>query len=311
MDFSIIIAHCGPGLGLWATVTSCEADLAGSTHQYEYVIVSNGGPVSDETQIILRFLKDTGKLVHVHTDEVLTPPAARSLGVKAASGKILCFFDNHCLVSRRYFDRLVADMAKHNMSMLHSATRFFVGDIVHYHYRLQLKERFWGCTGTLPPSTALPYRIAAAGHGGFAVRRDVWDAVGGYGPDSLYKGYGGEEFSFDLKVWRMGFDNWIDPKLEHFHWAGNRPYSRHYTDDYYTNLLTSAFVIGGDKWLNAVYESFATKNPIRLNPERHMFDLLQTAHERGCEYSRELDSKAQFSLDDVLRTFDREQIAYQ
>jgi hypothetical protein len=41
-DFSIIIAHRGNTLGLWATIHSCEVELAGSDFDYEYIVVTNG-----------------------------------------------------------------------------------------------------------------------------------------------------------------------------------------------------------------------------------------------------------------------------
>ena len=44
MDLSIVIPHCGPYMGLWATILSCEEDLRTSRVQrsYEYIIISNG-----------------------------------------------------------------------------------------------------------------------------------------------------------------------------------------------------------------------------------------------------------------------------
>jgi hypothetical protein len=310
-DISIVIPHHGDTFGLWTTVNTCEAELSGSPHDYEYVIVTNGQKITQDLKLFTRFLSLTGRMIHIHTEERLTPPAARSRGVEASSGRLLFFFDNHCIPCRRYFDRAVADFAKYNMAQLHSGTKFFVGDMTHYHYKLLLEDRFWGCTGHLIPSESTPYKIAAAGHGGFAIRRDVWDAVGGYGPDSLYEDYGGEEFNLDLKLWRMGYDNWMDPKLVHDHWAGLRPYTRHYTDLYYVNFLTSAFVIGGEKWLNKVYESFAKNPHMRVGPKKPMFDLLQDAYKRGYDYAKELDAKCKYTLDEVLARFRTELVAYE
>lgn len=298
-------------MGLWATLTQCEAELATSPHDYEYVVVSNGEPVPNEVTLTLRNLIAQGRLVHIHSDEALTPPVARSRGVQASSGEYLCFLDNHCIVGSRYFDRTVAAMDRYNMAMLHSVTKFLPGDTEHYHYKLTLGMNFWGCTGGLPTHPVLPYQIAAGGHGGFAVRRSVWEAVGGYGPDDLLEGYGGEEFIFDLKLWRMGYDNWMDPKLIHQHWPGSRPYSRHYTDQYYVNLMVCALVIGSEKWLDKVYASFASGKHLRLAPKKHIFDLYETAYKRGISYAKELDSKCKYSLDEVLTKFRLEQIAHQ
>lgn len=296
-------------MGLWATLHSCEEELRLSDRSYEYVIVTNGGKLGADERQLIENVQMIGKVRHVHHDEALTPPVARQRGVEASSGSKLFFFDNHCLVARQYFDRACAYLDKDGVDMIHSTTVFNAGDGCHYHYKLRLAYNFWAEGTKCPQDSIRAYRIAAAGHGGFAIQRKVWDAVGGYGPNDLFVGYGGEEMVFDLKLWRYGFQVWLDPKMVHYHFAGNRGYSRHFTDEYYTNLMVSANVIGGEKWLYKVFDSFISKPHIRLGAKQHMWGLLEAAYNRSREYASVVDAASVKSLDDVLRYFRENQVA--
>jgi glycosyltransferase involved in cell wall biosynthesis len=308
MDLSIVIPHRGDTIGLWATIQSCEAELKKSHLTHEYVIVTNGEPQSVALQILLKATGTTADVVSVHSDVALTPPVARQRGASKASGDTLCFLDNHCLVSDGYFERAVLATYGQADELVHSSTVFYEGDGTHYHYRLKLDYNFWGETEKEPVSQE-PYPIAVAGHGGFVTGRKLWDKVGGYGPESLFDGYGGEEVMFDLKLARYGYTNVVDPKLIHYHYPGERSYSRHYTDGYYTNMMVSALVVGGEEWLYRVFDSFVTRPHIHLYPKEHMYALLQTAYKRGIEYSKEVDSKSSRSLNEVLADFRRLKVA--
>ena len=304
-DISIVIAHRGPLLGLWTVLHSCIEDLLHSPEiTYNFIVVSNGDPLDKPTESTLHLLGKDGKLLHhLHFDEALTPPAARQRGAAVADGDYLCFFDNHCLVARDFFRRVLYDFSRRDMDILHSTTKFTAGTHTEYHYRLKLAHNFWAESSPMPTNSALPYRIAAAGHGGFVVKRSTWEEVGGYGPESLFEGYGGEELLFDLKMGRMGKSNWIDPLLIHYHFPGVRSYSKTFTEEYYINLLSCANAVGGESWMYKVYDSFVNKTHLRINHTRSWFDLLMVAQERSTAYSKVLDSTCSLSLDDLLTKF--------
>lgn len=311
MLLSIIIPSRGGPLGLWATIHSCISELEGlpgsEPYNYEFVVVTNG-EMCDNVRSTLGHLDRYGRLTHVHSDSPLSAHVARRMGVEAAKGDVLCFFDNHCLVGRGYFDRAVYDTQERGLGIVHSATVYHSGQGKNYHYNLQLGYRFWGEANLMAGDSCRPYRIAAGGHGGFVVRREVWDRVGGYGPDHLLKGYAGEELIFDLKAWRMGEEVWLDPKMVHYHFAGERGYSRHHTDEYYINLLTCALVIGGEKWLEKVYDSFCNGQHMRAASESKLtwYEMYEEAWIRGADYSRHLDAVCGRSLDELLRYFECE-----
>lgn len=322
MKCSIIIPHRGDAGLLWATIHSCYEDLLGvdgqPSHPFEFVVVSNGEPRDDakltDTSQLFKFMSFTQvnvPLKRVHSDDPLSPPVARMRGAAAADGDLLFFFDNHCLPGKRYFDRAVAQMQTGKMDMLHSSTKFWCSQEAHYHYRLRLEYNFWGDTGHIPQDAYRPYQLAMGGHGGFVVKKSVWDDVGGYGPENLLDGYGGEEPLFDLKMWRLGKNNWIDPKLIHWHYPGSRPYARHFSDPYYTNMLSAALVIGGEDWLWKVFNSFLTKSHLRCvqTSTKTKWQILENAYERSIAYAKELDSKSVRSLDECLRYFVENQVA--
>ena len=313
---SIIIPHRGNGLGLWATIHSCESNLMRSGLDYNFVVVTNGEKkLPQDTYATVEQLKKTGRLLsHIHSEEPITPPVARQRGASAADGELLFFFDNHCLLEKQYFERAVMDYEKHGYGLLHSATVFHTGDGVHYHYRLTLDNNFWASSIKYLDNEYLPYQCAAGGHGGIVVPKKVWDDVGGYGPESLFKGYGGEELIFDLKLWMYGYKVMLDPRLIHYHYAGTRGYSRHFTDDYYVNLMVSAHVIGGEKWLYKVFHSFCdpTKSHLRLSgsSQRPWYDLLIEAYERSAQYAHEVAVRRDKDLDTLLAWFRANLIPY-
>lgn len=303
MDFTIVIPHRGNPLGLWATVHSCEQELENSARTYNYVIVTNGEKCSNEVKQTLENLSKTGKLkAHIDSEEPLTPPVARDRGAKEADGDYLFFLDNHCLVGRQYFDRALLDFEKFDIDLLHSTTKFYTGNDKFYEYRLKLDYNFWGEAKALALCDYKPYQIAMAGHGGIAVSRAVWEEVGGYGPEGVLRGYGGEEPMFDLKLGRYGKSVWIEPRMVHYHYTGDRGYARHYTDDYYTNMLVAANVIGGESWLFKVFESLVTRNHLKSHQAntKTNFELLETALERSTQYAAEVQSKSVMSLDELL-----------
>lgn len=328
VDITIIIAHRGPGMGLWMTIQGCEIELADSGLKYDYVVVHNGDPdMGIETRSIMHHLERSGRrLDFIHHPAPLSPPSARQLATESADGKYLFFFDNHCIPARGYFTNALRCFEEQRADMVHSMTRFFAGEKDHYHYRLHLDSNFWGESVVDDPYGAQspdlprrvsPYRIAVAGHGGFAVRRSVWEEVGGYGPLGMFTGYGGEEVYFDLKMAMMDKTNWLVPQMVHHHWSGERAkaikcekcgevttsgYSRHYSDDYFRNMLMCANIVGGPKWCDKVYMHFMNHPK---QPGKTMYDLYMEAIYRSDKHGVAYRAKCRRTLEQQLDEFKR------
>jgi hypothetical protein len=306
VDVSVIIAHRGPEMGLWFTVESCIIDLERSGLTYEFRICANGiEKVTEDLTRIKHYTEKTGHLGEfLHVVQPMSPPAARQLVTENANGKYLFFFDNHCIPTPGYFRRGVDVMESKGIDFLHSTTRFFAGEGTNYEYKLSLKRDFWTLEPYREPvDTCAPYRIAVAGHGGFAVRNSAWKETGGYWQG--FEGYGGEETYTDLKFWLLGKEVFIDPQFIHLHWAGERTYTRHFTDDYYRNTFMAARLIGGEQWLHTVFSS-ATKCTRFVKkdlPVTPMYELLKQAEKKTREHAKWIADRSSRTLDELLVWF--------
>lgn len=312
-DFTIAIAHRGSPMGLWMTIQSIESELAGSNYRHNYSIVVNGEgkELNRDLKNVLYFFEKSNKKRDLRIfEDPLSPPTARNYAAEYANGKYIFFFDNHCLVGKNYFNRAIQSMERYGMDMLHSTTNFYCGEYLHYHYELQLTTNFWAKSLFEPKDPENPYRVAAGGHGGWVIRNDVWKEVGGYWDG--FTGYGGEEIQFDLGMWLRGKNNWLDPKLIHYHYAGARGYGRHYTDDYFTNMLMCAWIIGGEPWAWRVFESFTKQMRVKTEGRepRSMYELMQSAEQRSRLYRAQFGKIRNMSLEDLLEFFKREDIAH-
>ncbi len=308
VDFSVVIANRGNPQGLWFTVQSCEVNFLGTDLTREYIVVGNGGKENEDTHGHMEVLGNAKLLAHYsHRDEAMSPPSARQYGVQFATGKYLAFFDNHCLLMPDYFKRAALDFEHYGMDELHSTYRYDIHDKVRYHYTLKLANNFWANECSIPENHYKPYRIAMSGHGGFLVRSAAFREVGGYW--NGFVGYGGEESYFDLKMALLGKTNWVDPKIEHVHYIGERGYKRHHCPDYYRNMMMAAHIIGGEAWLYKVYESMF-KGTVVGSAYPSMYELMEQAYEQSKEHAAWLAPKRLMTLDELLSTFPRDGIAY-
>lgn len=300
-------------MGLWMTLESCMLDLEGSGLTYEFRVCSNGADkIADDDARTKHWVEKHGNLGEFsHIVEPTAPPCARQMLTENANGRFLFFFDNHCMVVPGYFRRGIESMEKYGINYLHSSTRFFSGEGTDYSYHLCLARDFWTEYPYRTPHNAdNPYRVAVAGHGGFAVRATTWKEIGGYFQG--FEGYGGEETSTDLKAWCLGTEVWIDPKMVHLHWSGQRAYDRHFTDDYYRNSFMAAYIVGGERWLHTVFKGQAkcTRFVNKTKPTVPLFDLLVQAQERATRYAKWVDSKRLTTLDTLLKRFVQEDIPH-
>lgn len=305
-DVSVIIAHRGPEMGLWFTIESCIIDLERSGLSYEFRICANGiDKYSEDLTRVKHYVERTGHVGEfLHVAQPLSPPAARQIVTENANGRYLFFFDNHCIPTPGYFARGVSTMDSRGIDFLHSTTRFFAGEGTNYEYVLSLKRDFWSLRPQREPLTPLaPYRIAVAGHGGFAVRNSAWKETGGYWEG--FEGYGGEETYTDLKFWLLGKEVYLDPQMIHMHWAGERAYTRHFTDDYYRNMFMAARLIGGDEWLHRVFSSSVkcTRFVKKDQPVTAMYDLMEQAQKKTEAHAKWIAERRIKTLDELLVWF--------
>jgi GT2 family glycosyltransferase len=100
--------------------------------------------------------------------------------------------------------------------MLHGAYKTSLGTAPTYYHFYGIKSMVEGDYRREPFSSE-PYRCGSFSHASFAIKRKVFNAVGGYWPD--YQGFGGEEASFDLNLWAKGYEVWMNPKMLCYHFS--------------------------------------------------------------------------------------------
>jgi hypothetical protein len=300
---------------LWATLCQCNEELKNSKliTDWKFIVITNGEEkLPSSTVELLRILDNNNKLIHKHYVESLSPPQARQAGVDLADSEYLFFFDNHCLPSRNYFDRAYLFFQEDESNVfLHSATKFYTDDFPCYHYNIKnnLKFNFWGDSSTMQKSNK-HYLIAMGGHGGFAVKKSVWNSLGGYGPSELLKGYGGEEPLFDLRMWLKGYKVSLEPKMLHSHYAGDRGYPRHYTEEYYTNMLSAAYVVGGEVWLYRILDSLINNKHIMSRSVPKPSVMAENAFTRCNKFYLSESKTYTKTLDELLEWFAKTGVAY-
>src|SRR5260370_21736848 len=114
MKISICIPSRAQALGLWATICGCANALSDIEH--EFIVAINGRKIDDDETRLLHEFPDS-KVKVLQSDNVLSPPEARNLAAKQATGDFICFFDDHCIPAPFSFHRLIFN----DKDILHSS----------------------------------------------------------------------------------------------------------------------------------------------------------------------------------------------
>ena len=218
MVFTVIISHDGDPINLWFTTTAIDLQMEELDVSYEYRIVSHGNTYAEVAPYIQQIKSASLLGSWQHFTERLGSDTARQRASVGAKGQILYFSEDHILIGPLYFKQALAHF--NHVDALHTGLKQFTADTKNYHYVLNGLHNFVGIgESSVPLDPFKPYRIAIGNHGSFFVRRDVFEEVGGYGPEGLHPGYCGEEQYFDLKLALLDKTNWLDPVMTHYHYT--------------------------------------------------------------------------------------------
>lgn len=252
MKLAVVIPSYNDAQGLWFTVAAARVDLEADFAPDEYEIIGVvDGPDDEETQI-LHGMRQQGTCRMMRSD-TRTPQKNRHAGLLATEAPYVFFLDSHVVPSRGYFKRLLMTAEETGAAIVHGAHSFW-SDGRTYAYAMDWKNHFWShCGEALPQRTDGPYRIGIAGHGGIVVNREKYLSVGGYW-DAL-QGWGGEEPQLNFKLWMMGHEAYLDPRVYHWHLMVPRRHrvAEQLTAGYVRNFLLVAYATGGQKYLDAVH----------------------------------------------------------
>jgi GT2 family glycosyltransferase len=134
---------------------------------------------------------------------------ARNAGALEARGENLVFLDAHMKLPRGWWEPVVELLSIPGVG----AAQPCITD-VHNPGPGGFGERFRGPDLTLewlPRKSDSPYSIPVLCGCCFAVRRSLFLKVGGL--DGGMIGWGSEDCEFSLRLWRLGYEAWIDPRV--------------------------------------------------------------------------------------------------
>lgn len=252
MKISVCIPSRAQALGLWATICGCSNALNGTDH--EFIVAVNGRNIDDdETRLLYDYPQSKVKILQ--SDSVQSPTEARDLAASHATGDFICFFDDHCIPDPTWFAWVITN----DKDILHGSLSAAPGRDRTYHF-VRYSGALISGNYTHKPASTMPYRVLSSHAAGFAVKRKVWEDIGGYGDH--FEGFGGEEAFLDIKAQMLGYEVWLDPKMIYYHFfatSGVRGYERIENPD---NTLAGSFILGGQEWANG--ERGSSYNP----PER-------------------------------------------
>jgi GT2 family glycosyltransferase len=135
---------------------------------------------------------------------------ARNAAALAASGKHLIFLDAHMDLPAGWWRPLLTLLSRQSAG----AVQPCITDVTARNAK-GYGERFRGADLTLewlPKRRLSPYPVPILCGCCFAVRRAVFLTLGGL--DGGMVGWGSEDCEFSLRLWRLGYEIWIDPNTE-------------------------------------------------------------------------------------------------
>lgn len=153
------------------------------------------------------------------TVRVLRPPRrlgavrARNYGARYARGPIIVFSDAHVEVSKGWFDPLFAPLARPGVG----ATGPVISMLYHPEakgYGLRFCDEALNCEWCQWEGPN-PFPVPILGAGFFAMRRDVFTAIGGFDAGLILCGM--EDPDLDIRLWTFGYECQVVPSVEIAH----------------------------------------------------------------------------------------------
>lgn len=243
MKISICIPSRAQVIGLWATICGCANVLGDIDH--EFIVLVNGRKIDDDETHSLSEFPDS-KVNILQSDNVMSPTEARDIAAKYATGDFICFFDDHCIPAPFWFHRVISN----DKDILHSSLSGSPGRRKIFHFVRNENALIVG-DYSYEPLSNIPYRVLSGPAAGFAVKRSVWEHIGGYGDH--FEGFGGEEAFLNIKAQMLGYKVWLDPEMTYYHFyarSGMRGYERVIND---ANFVNGTYILGGHKWVESTY----------------------------------------------------------
>lgn len=189
------------------TLESIQETITGA---YEIIVVDNGS-TDDST----RFIEQTGdsRIRLLKTEERLGVAGARNYGAAFAESNILIFIDAHMLFPQNWLTPILDVLDKQQVQLVVPAVSAW-GNPHAIGYGISWKgaklEPKW-----LGEQSSDPYSVPLAGGCFQAFHRAFFYEIGGY--DSGMTNFGSEDLEMCLRVWLLGHQVKIVPRVEISH----------------------------------------------------------------------------------------------
>lgn len=194
-------------MGLWATICSLEEAAKCADKTIQYAIRVNGREYDEPLNNLAEWL---GNRITIDiSNESVPPPIARNHAAAYLDAEWLCFVDDHVLLEPEWFRKMFGEGIRFSS--------YKANQYRYYHFIPDKDLPTKGDYSREPVSKWLPYPCLSAPNGGFLMRKEVWDAIGGYEP--WYETFGGEETDLAFKAHLKGIPVNLVPQAYYYHYS--------------------------------------------------------------------------------------------
>jgi len=233
---SIIFPVKNEGINVKNTLESFFSVEIGSP--YEIIVVNDQ---SDDH--CCDFLRDQflNKNITVVNTSGVGAANARNAGAEKANGSILVFCDAHLEFEDSWLDRLLEPILEGTCDSITPAIGAIGNpNFIGYGQTLWVNERSNKFRTHWNTKRDYLFETAVLPGGCFAIRRDVFEDVGGF--ETGFPTWGHEDVELSIKLWLFGYNCYVQPKTKVLHlFRKVQPYKIE-LEDYYYNLLRLAYL---------------------------------------------------------------------
>jgi len=227
-SISVVVPALNEGVQLARTVGNLRETLPDNS---EVVVIDDGS-----TDGCADTLQQDHVLCVIHGSR-LGSATARNVGARHARGSIIVFADAHITTPGHWWasiTEILRDPAVGAVAPVISV----MGSESSKGYGMRWKGPDFGIEW-LPPATCTPHPIGLAPGCMLAMRREVFDATGGF--DEGMKLWGMEDSELSMRLWLLGYELQLVPSVEVAHlFRQSHPYSIEWTHVIH-NMLRVAF----------------------------------------------------------------------
>jgi glycosyltransferase involved in cell wall biosynthesis len=261
-SLSVIVISLNEGDFLRRTVDNLLDTLPPST---EIIVVDDGS--KDGSTDFLSDADGYPSVTLLRSAERLGVPKARNFGAARATGAVLVFSDAHVLTPPGWVDALLEILARPEVGAVApaiSAMRPAAVECTGYGQKWLDSSL---SVGWLPQQSSTPYPVPLLCGCFFAMRREVFIAIGGF--DSGLVLWGAEDSEISIRLWTCGYECWVVPEVEVQHaFRAKFPYEVKWEPVLHNRFRMAALHFGPRRLLRVVerlkqYDEFAAAS-VRL-----------------------------------------------